>query len=927
MLTDDTPGTRSNNGLARADSANRAFDARRNAEKRQWLRLAWLPIPALIVSMAAIYFAVTPNVSFEPAWLLPITNMLFVTAVCFVVAYVAMRNYSVTGRVQILLLGCGLLSFGLGGAIAGWVRSVPGAGPNLNVTIYNTAALLGGMFHFFSAFILLAGISPQEESKHKKLWLVFSCTAITSFMALFTAASLRGFIPPFFIQGVGPTAVRQMILGSAAILFAFSFLIFMGWYLRKGEVFLYWYSSALALTAISLSGFFIQSAVGSPIGWVSRFSQYLGGIYFLIAVATAIRTAHVRKTSLDNVITDSLSPSEEKFRALAENSPDIIGRFDRELKHIYVNPPALRLYGKPPDAIIGKTIEETGVAEPYCSLWKERLQKVFAIGQPMQVEDYFPSANGMEFFQSHCVPEFAVDGTVANVLIVSRNLTERKQAEEALQESEGRFRSMYEHAAVGIEQVAVDGRLLMVNAALCHMLGYSEGELRSKTYEEITHAEDRNREAPLLDAMRRGERDFYEIEKRCLHRDGSPVWVNVTSSPVKDAAGKLLYRISIIQDITERKRVEEALRESEERFRSMYGKAAVGIQQLTNDGRLLMVNAALCRMLGYSKSELLGRTVMELTHPDDLARDAALLEPVLRGESDLFEAEKRYLHRDGSPVWVHVTSSVVKDASGRPLYRIAIVQDVSERKRAEQALLRSEKLATVGRMAATIAHEINNPLAAVMNALFIAKGLKGLPESARQYLDMAEAELKRIAHITRQSLGFYRESNAPALTSVNAVLESAVDLLKSKIKAKHAVIEKQWDEDVEVTAVAGELRQVFSNLLANSLEAIDEKGTIKLRVSTGAAFKNAGRWVRITVADDGRGISASLLPHIFEPFFTTKGTIGTGLGLWVSKEIIDKHGGAIRVRSSSNGARRSTVFSIFLPVEPAVAARSQSAET
>ncbi|MGA2989931.1 MAG: HAMP domain-containing sensor histidine kinase [Candidatus Korobacteraceae bacterium] len=224
-------------------------------------------------------------------------------------------------------------------------------------------------------------------------------------------------------------------------------------------------------------------------------------------------------------------------------------------------------------------------------------------------------------------------------------------------------------------------------------------------------------------------------------------------------------------------------------------------------------------------------------------------------------------------------------------------------------------------MAATIAHEINNPLEAVTNLLFITNNAKDM-ESVRQYLGLADAELERIAHITRQSLGFYRESNAPALTSVNAVLDSAVDLLKNKIKAKSAVIQKQWDGDVQVTAVAGELRQVFSNLLANSLDAIDEKGTIKLRVSTGAAFKNGDRCVRVTVADNGKGISASSRQRLFQPFFTTKGTVGTGLGLWVSKEIIEKHGGTIRVRSSTDGGRRGT---IVLPAEPAEAARSQSA--
>ena len=137
--------------------------------------------------------------------------------------------------------------------------------------------------------------------------------------------------------------------------------------------------------------------------------------------------------------------------------------------------------------------------------------------------------------------------------------------------------------------------------------------------------------------------------------------------------------------------LEAALHESETRFRSLYEHAAVGIEQLTNDGRLLMVNPALCRMLGYSESELLGRTVMELTHPDDVAREAELREPVLRGERDSFEIEKRYLHRNGSPVWVHAKSSVVKDVAGHPLYRVAIIQDITERKRAEEALRASEE--------------------------------------------------------------------------------------------------------------------------------------------------------------------------------------------------------------------------------------------
>ncbi len=297
----------------------------------------------------------------------------------------------------------------------------------------------------------------------------------------------------------------------------------------------------------------------------------------------------------------------------------------------------------------------------------------------------------------------------------------------------------------------------------------------------------------------------------------------------------------------------------------------------------------------------------------------------LRGETVRGLEFRLRLKHTGEEIIGSYNASPVLDSQGKVVMALFTSQDITGRKQTEQALLRSEKLASVGRMAATIAHEINNPLEAVMSLLFLAKEDQELPESVRQHLEIADGELNRIAHITRQSLGFYRESNAPALTSVNAVLESTIGLLKNRIRAKQAVIEKQWDGDVQVTVVAGELRQVFSNLLANSLDAIDEKGSIKLRVSTGSAFNNGDRYVRVTVADNGKGVSAISRQHIFEPFFTTKGTVGTGLGLWVSKQIIDKHGGTIRMRSSIEGSRRGTVFSVVLPVGLAVAIRGQSA--
>ena len=372
-------------------------------------------------------------------------------------------------------------------------------------------------------------------------------------------------------------------------------------------------------------------------------------------------------------------------------------------------------------------------------------------------------------------------------------------------------------------------------------------------------------------------------------------------------------------------RAEEALHQSEAQFRTLADSIPQLAWMANADGWIFWYNQRWYSYTGTTSEQMEGWGWQSVHDPDELPkvmerwkRSIASGEPFdmvfpLRGADGVF---RPFLTRI-MPLF---------DSQGVVVRWFGTNTDISAQKQGEQALLRSEKLASVGRMAAAIAHEINNPLGAVTNLLYLAKDAKELPESSRQYLEMADAELKRIAHIARQSLGFYRESSAPALTSVNATLESAVELLKSKIAAKHAVIQKRWETEVTVTAISGELRQVFSNLLANSLDAIDDGGTIQLRICAGVDHDNQRRCVRITIADNGKGIAAESRQHIFEPFFTTKGSIGTGLGLWVSKEIVDKHQGRIRLHSTIDGARRGTVFTIVLPAEDATPMPSKPAK-
>ena len=218
-------------------------------------------------------------------------------------------------------------------------------------------------------------------------------------------------------------------------------------------------------------------------------------------------------------------------------------------------------------------------------------------------------------------------------------------------------------------------------------------------------------------------------------------------------------------------------------------------------------------------------------------------------------------------------------------------------------------------MAAVLAHEINNPLSAVMNTLFLAQNAPECPASVRQYLEIADQELRRISHITRQALGFYRESSTPTTITLSTILDEAIDLFKSKIKARHAIIKKQYTDAVTVVAVAGELRQVFSNLISNSLDAIEERGTVLVKLSS-AWSKDGQHQARTSISDNGRGIQPDIRTRIFEPLFTTKGDVGTGLGLWVSKQLIEKNGGNIQLAPVLMAAG-ATTFKIVLPASDA----------
>jgi len=254
--------------------------------------------------------------------------------------------------------------------------------------------------------------------------------------------------------------------------------------------------------------------------------------------------------------------------------------------------------------------------------------------------------------------------------------------------SEQRFRAMFEQAAVGIVQTARDGKMLMVNQKFCDFLGYTQCELLGLTIRDVTALDDLDNILRNMERLWTGKVRASLIESLYVRKDGSLVRANITGSVVRDGAGNPLYFIGVVEDTSEGKRAEEALRESEERLRVIFEHAAVGIARISLDGKWLMVNQRLCAILGYTQAELLARTFQQMTPGEDLDGSFVGSEALLTGESETYALEKRYMRKDGSLVWVHVSVSLVRDASGDPESFLSVIEDISERKQAEEARVR-----------------------------------------------------------------------------------------------------------------------------------------------------------------------------------------------------------------------------------------------
>jgi two-component system cell cycle sensor histidine kinase/response regulator CckA len=466
------------------------------------------------------------------------------------------------------------------------------------------------------------------------------------------------------------------------------------------------------------------------------------------------------------------------------------------------------------------------------------------------------------------------------------------------------------------------GRKLYISPQIESLLGFSPAEWLAdpQLWFKQVHPDDRKRVLAEIQSSCANDKPF-RSEYRLFTRDGRVVWVRDEGVLVRDEAKEPYYIQGVIYDISKLLRVEEALQESEAKFRAIFEGAAVGIALVNMEGRIIESNPALQEMLGLSGENLRNRIFNTLTHPDDKTADMDLYKELVEGKRYHYQIEKRYIRKDGELIWGRLNVSFVRDAGGEPQFTIHMVEDITEHKRLENHFLQSQKMETVGRLAGGIAHDFNNILTVLGG--YSQLTLLGLGENdpMRGNIEEIKKATERAAALTHQLLAFSRRQ----------VLNMRVLDLNMLLRGLEKMLVRIIGEDIQLNIILaedlgmvktdrGQIEQVVLNLAVNARDAMPEGGNLTIEtmnVTLDEGYTRShigippGPYVRLSVSDTGCGMPPEVKERVFEPFFTTKGKgQGTGLGLSTVYGIVKQSGGNIWVYSEPG---QGTTFKIYLP--------------
>jgi PAS domain S-box-containing protein len=382
--------------------------------------------------------------------------------------------------------------------------------------------------------------------------------------------------------------------------------------------------------------------------------------------------------------------------------------------------------------------------------------------------------------------------------------------------------------------------------------------------------------------------------------------------------GAIFLGYLILREMALRDQHARQIAEREEWFRVTLTSLGDAVIATDNLGQVTFLNPLAEHLTGWKMADALNRPIQEVfpifnesTHkPVENPIKKVLQEGRIVGLANHTVLQ----HVQGKLTPIEDSASPIRDPQHNVIGVVLVFRDATIERKTQEVLRKTEKLAAAARLSATVAHEINNPLEAIGNLLYIAKGMADLPKAAKESITLAEQELERVSHITRQTLGFYRESTVPDQVDLSVLIESVLKIYSNKLERKSIIVRRDFGDCPSIVGLTGELRQALSNLISNAADAVSDHGTIQ--VALRCVENSDGKHVHVLIEDDGPGIDPLHIDRIFEPFFTTKKDVGTGLGLWVTKEIVGRHGGTIEVHPRSHTGLSGTVFRMLLPCSP-----------
>ena len=683
------------------------------SDDRLLSRWAGLPLPLLLLAIA-LCLLFDPRGVFQPPWLLPILSFVFSGVISIAVAYLAFRSYLAGGSGSVLLLGCGMLIFGLSNMLGSLVSDLHD--PNIGVAFFNIAVVIAGICHLGSAVWASTASRPSWRRRTSRLYPVLAYGAILLLLMLLLQAIQAHQLPTFFVQGQGPTPIRQVVLGTAILLFTLAATQFWALARRAERAFFRWYGLGLGLIAVGLVGVYFQKAVGTPLNWVGRSAQYLGGVYILVALLTVLQDCGL---PLGKALALFFGEAETEYRPLVEATKDAILSLDADGHILYWNEGASRLFGHTAAEALGAHLM-TLVAPPGT---EERLQKAWdglprtAEGQVIgaTLESELAAKGGRAFWAE--LAFYARPSTRGSLTVcIVRDITERKQAEKTLQRLNAALEARVEERTAELDaertrwkQVVqgiadevwvcdLQGRMSLVNLPAVTHLGLEE--FKDKSVEQVLEAVEflnpdgqprPPEQAPVLRSLR-GE--VVRGEEIMRHRTtGTTRWRQFSSSPMRDAAGTIIGSVAVERDITDQKQIEEQLRELSQRLTYHVDHSPLAVIEWGPDMRLTRWSGAAERIFGWTAAEVLGKRMEDFRwiHAGDEPQVAEVSADLQTGTNPHRSPANRNYRKDGSVVECEWHNSSLVDGAGKLRSILSLVLDVTERKQAETALRESEE--------------------------------------------------------------------------------------------------------------------------------------------------------------------------------------------------------------------------------------------